>query len=1497
MLYSAVVLIVLLCGAAVFTQTDAFKNTLRASLYRIVENSLNASVYIGDIHGNVITGFRIDTVAVYVNNAPFVESGSIAINYDPFPLWDKKVNVVSLEMNNPSVTIIKFADSTWNVDRLVKKKAEPDSTPSAWKIIAKHLVIRNARFRLIDSTALADVHDDSLSARSFAYSNLDLRSVNVDLSGSYSEREQFVAIHNISFESPREKFHLDKFSAQLVHTPVLAAVTSLLLQTPYSHVELSASASGIDVFDIHDLRELQLIPVEAKIVSSTVASRDIQTFLPSLMFLNGTVFLDAQAKGRFSSIDVTKLDCSFNQSALHLRGNVSNLHRPRELFIHGESQKSVIHPADVPQLMPYFSIPDFSDAGTALLDCTFHGKPLDFHATGSLETPEGILGVDGVMNLTGDVMTYAGTATGKHVNLKAIFGQPDLRSRLNFSARIEGEGTSINELRTKLEVTADSSMIRDVPVTHFTGSFVAGDEIIRGECALLSPKGILGVQGALDFTQPAGPAYRLSGTVRALDLAAVLKDPYYGSAVSFSFTADADRFSFLEANANLRLTFLPSAFGAYMFDSAKVTAETRQTDGGNSMNVTSPIADVSLKGDFTLDAVVEAVKAHAIGIRDAYREQRRLFGYTYGDSTDAALPAGVRTVSHRSAPFHIAYSATLKDLKALSIFFNAAPMTAFGTLEGTIAGDADTLSAEGKILLGKGTYAAAETPVAARELSLMYSLTHMKRDSIFTQQSPMKAYIHFFAKDFRIGSTYLHSPSIQLNLQGRHGTLAVGGDIDTTISISSSGTVELVQPAHYISLSSLHFRYHGFDLHNERPVNISINDKGIKLDSSLFIHGESRLVAYGSLDLGSRVTGAAFLTNFAFSDIRHFSSSPRFRANAALFGGAWDADLFLGGTLRSPKIYSSFRGYDIAYRETQFGTVAAKIEYADRRGDVSCRISHETPSGAQQDLDLHGAIPLDLAFIGAENRTGLEGMDVLLTTDNIQMSLFDPFIPEISNVRGILKSSIRLTGSLKAPRFEGNADLRTGSFRLLNNGMTYQAEGKLKFDSTRVTLNEFTLRNIPGDYDGGGAAVDGYVVMKGFAPEEYHLRGRGELMVMQERIRTENRSFFGNLIASTGGDGMHFEGTYDHSRLAGVILVRQANLNFPPTAQQSASSSHIGSVVTVDDTSRISADSTLALEFLNDLERTFAKAPGFESTFMDGLEYDLEMQTQGNVSVRMIFNANPAAYEELYAELNGRLTLIKEGQTVRLTGTIRVADQSSYTWYKKFSASGSLIFTGPPDNPSLDITAKYEGTHRPYLTAPKDVKDERVVVTMKITGVRLRPDPIKFTITRIDDAGKETEVTDDVQNNAVSFLLTSSPGLPGKFRDELNTQDQNSIASQVGDVFIGSVSGLLSSAIVDFVQRNKIPFVKKAELRPMSIGASSQPGVDMRLSGEVLDAYFNIGGRISNIDNMNVSVQFPLGNKARRNFILEVERKVEDFGLNTNLNYMYAARLYYRFIF
>ena len=171
-----------------------------------------------------------------------------------FPLWNKHIALGSIEIEHPSVSLIRFADGTWNVDRLAKKKSEPDSLPSPWVVAVKNLRINNGHFRLIDSTAQSN-HDlpDSIARRTFNFSNLDIEKLNVELSATISEQQQSASIKNISFVTSREGFTLAHFSGDLRHTAANSEVKNLLIVTPRSRIEFSAKISSVDALKIHDI--------------------------------------------------------------------------------------------------------------------------------------------------------------------------------------------------------------------------------------------------------------------------------------------------------------------------------------------------------------------------------------------------------------------------------------------------------------------------------------------------------------------------------------------------------------------------------------------------------------------------------------------------------------------------------------------------------------------------------------------------------------------------------------------------------------------------------------------------------------------------------------------------------------------------------------------------------------------------------------------------------------------------------------------------------------------------------------------------------------------------------------------------------------------------------------------------------------------------------------------------------------------------------------------
>ena len=1510
--YLSVSVLLLLVAAAGFTQTTLFRQSLRSTLYKLVASNLNASVYIGEIHGNLITGISIDTLAMYVNNASFVEARNLSVRYDPLPLWGKRVAVASVEIVDPSITLIRFSDSTWNIDRLSKKKAESDTLPSEWSVDVSSLRLKNAHFRLIDSTSTARAEQpDSTGRRTFVFSDLDIRKLNVELSGSIAGKEQSVSVKNISFESPREGFSLSKFSADFRHTPSKTELRNLLASTPRSHIELSAKVTGVDAFKVKDLAPLQFVSTECAFTSTTIASDDLQRFLPSLGFLKGSVKLDCAVEGQFGNLLVKKLQASFNHSTIILAGTVSNLHRPKDLTLNVESKGTLIAPSDVPAILPYFHIPDYGSAGPLALDFHYVGRPLDFQVQAHASLPSGILTVDGALDLTGEVMKYRGVFGGKGVDVGRILSAPSLRSHLDFSGSVEGQGTSIDNFDSKLTVDLDSSQFAGIPVSQLRTTIVAAHNALSINANGRFQRGEVTFTSALSYSNPGGPSYSVTGVVSQFDLATFFHDEHYSSECSFTFDARGKNFLNETMTGDLRLAFSPSKFLSYAFDTAQAEIHVRfDSLGHRTVRIASPVADGSLEGTFTFGGLAGMIRSHVGGFRNAYEIQRAVFDSTFIASPVDTVSAADTARVHPSEKSDIHYSFQLKNLEPLAIFLGTPLFNATGSVEGVLQGNEDSLSAEGSVAIRSGKFSLKNDIVLVEGCSLSYDFRHMTHDSLLAEMNGPTMSMRLSAANVFVGSSYFRNAAVDFLFHNRKATYAVKAEKDSTIRLIVDGRAAISPQEYQFTFDNFSLRYQGYELNNVNQFFARLNSAGFAIDSTSFIHQDELLTLGGSVNYGGDINAFVRLHNFTLSNIHYFGGSPDFRSSALLFGGTVDVRGVVSGAMADPVIVGRLSATNVSFRGTEFGFISGTANYANKNAAISIQLSHGLQGGGETELSCTGSIPMDLAFSHVEHRLGLPGMEMELKANGFNISIIDPFIAEVDEMKGTLDGSIHCTGSLESPLFDGSMEFQNGEFLFPMNSMRYQAVGKIELKENRLSLSALSIKNLYEDFSSGKMDFGGYIALRGFVPDQYHLSAKGELMVLQKTSLNSNQGVYGDVTASTGPDGLLFDGTYASSRLTGTIFLKQASLTFPPT-RQSANlySTRFVNEMIVDDTSKQVPESFLGPNLLSLFRPKGDQRSGNETSFLDGLGYDLVIQTQGIVQVRMVFNA--ATGEELFADLNGKLTLSKEGSNVRLTGTINVSEKSSYKFYKQFDASGTLTFTGRPDNPQLDIKATYRGTHvKVDLTAPKgqDVaqketapaQTEKVLVSLAITGTRYDP-KIKIGLSIIDDNGNETERSGDVESDAISFLLTSTPSQSGKFREDLTNLDKQSIANSIGGPVGGSlISGfansLLSGMMLDFLRANNINAVSNVEIQ-----YSGGPP-DLRISGAVGDAYWTFGGKVFNdINNANISLQWSLGSIVQsdrlRNFMFEVNRKTDAFETSDFRRPTNGARIYYKFVF
>lgn len=1493
-LYTILSVLLTAGGLALFTQTPMFRETLRSTLYTFLEAEVNADIYIGEINGNLITGLTVDTVMMYVDGAPFVEAGTLSIKYDLLDLLNDRISVDTLTIENPSVHLIRWKNGEWNVNRLAKTPPSGDTTESPLIVTAGKLRIVNAQFTLIDSTGLYDsVLTDRNGRRSVNYNDLQLERVNIEMSGRYSAAELSVRLNHVSFIAARERFALLKLTADVMRTKDSSAVRNLSITTPSSTADLTARISGVDVFDVSSVEQLRTAEVTLTVSPSTILASDVQAFLPSLDFLKGSVTLSGEMEGNFENLSVRSLNAAFGSSTVSLSGTISNIHKPEELRLNVVSDRSTVEPGDLPELMPYFQIPDYTNLGPLTIDLQFVGKPLDFLAIAKVRSSAGTVSVDGQMIITEENIHYKGILAGDDVKLEKVFASDDFISRLNTKIFIEGSGTSLATLNTEARIDIDSSMFRNIPIAASTLRITARERSVETDLSLRSPDGSVTAKAYADFADDSLPVYYLSAAVRGLDLAPIVRDEHFRSNLSFDLERTGAGLTLFDNPSETTIDFGQSTFQGMPFDSAGVIVQwLKDSTRNDRVIVRSPVVDGTLQGRFTFHGLVDAVTSHLDGFGKLYANQRRIVDSSFAALVDST--AGDIADSSALQPASIAYDLTMKNLVPLSVVFDFPRLELIGTAKGVLNGG----SSSGSIAVSHGLYADTSSPISLKQVRLEYDAKSMLPERLADVRDSLELTVKLRGDEIGIDNTALRLTSVDLAYAKRHGRFAVASDVDSMLTFSASGAVEVTDLRDNVRFEDLYAKYQGIDLRSAGPFDLTVSSTGVHVDSARLVRRDEDFFLTGNVDFQGNIKAEANIRNFDLSDIFFINTSPSYREQAMELGGKIDLTARVTGTAASPVIIAQLEGDDISYRNSTFGDLTAALKYAKRKAGIKVELAEPDSVRVPQSFSMEGIVPIDLTFLPVDERLDFDGMDLNVTAGNLSASIFDIFVPEIDQMQGRITGSVGITGSLVKPKQIGAFTIDSGSFRLEMNGIRYRVGGTIALDSGKILFPQFTIRNMENDYTDGVVNVGGYILQDGFAPAEYHLTANGELLVLNNRSLTANQSFFGRLIGQTGPNGLRFEGTFERSRIVGNIFVQDAFMTFPPSQKTvSASGMRFDDILFIDDTTVAVEDPALAAPdpVTSPAFPVAADVKKSERTFLDGFGYELGIETRNNVRVQMIFNANAGAYEELVAELNGKMVLKKDEAGQQLIGTINVGDGSNYKYYKEFKATGSLTFVGDPQNPQLNILAKYRGSHLKNLEDP--TSEEGVVVSLEITGNRANP-KIKIGLATVDPNdpnNRETPRQGDVENDAIAFLLTSSQNEPGLFREELTSVDRNKLGAQLNEAISGTfVNNLLSGLVNDFIEKNNIPFVKRVEVRNvMALDAD----INTRL--EVSTAVINIGGKVfTDVNNTNVSVQLPVLGRQNRNFIFEVEKKTENADYTSaQAKTTLGARLFYRFTF
>ncbi|MBI4548813.1 MAG: translocation/assembly module TamB domain-containing protein [Ignavibacteriae bacterium] len=1499
--YAGGFLVIALIILAGISQTSFFRDRLRAILSSALSNNINGSLYLGKITGNLITGFTIDSIALYNENDLFLSTATVTFRYDPLTIPQKTFTIQSIALERPTIHFLRWQNGEWNISKLFKPSEDTTRSEFDWTIRLHGIELNHGTVTLIDFTEKPPLDEIESSGTSLNYHNFTINDLNVKLNATFEPKNIAVNINHASFYMAQPRFELTHLEAEISANEQRLIANNVVIQTTKSYVEFDAAMDGLNIFNGISLAEMQSDSTKFRCTAKKIDFAELKTFIPALDFLEGSAFVDLEAVGEFGNLNILRLKAQTYESTLHLSGYIRNLHQPSDLRLNIVVGDARIHPADISLLLPRFGIPKFIGVEQATFSAEYSGHPLDFKARTLLQGDFGEITVNGSMNLHPELPTYDLTFTTNSLQLGPWFEKDNFKTRLFTHGVLKGEGFSIDSMFATLTMTIDTSSVQKIVLNSSSLSVRATPQRLELTTVLQSRDMKADIIAHYDVSTPEVPRFDGDISLTSVDLSKVLGDTSYRSNLTLRAILDGSGSTIDDISIDSKISLFPSTFRHHVLAEQDIKFLLEQHDLNNKqLSLHSSIANVDIIGKFDIDLVADALARQATNLIATIKKHASP-PETAG-VVDNVIPLATRWHTSAQRQMDFTFNLNLKNLEPIASLIGTEQFNASGIVKGRISGTDENLSLTCEAALDELYIGTSAKGVFLEKTFLDVEADSLSYDHTLEQ---LAAIMKLSIGSGLINVTKFDSTEVNVTYANLQGKVALRGTFDSLYTITMAGNISIQPNTYAFDFEEFTFSSDKYTWHNDQDIQLRLNYEGIRAMHATMKRYNESVSLIGVLHHTGEVDFHGVIKQYDLEGVNLWIGSSDLARPGRGFDGKFNAELELSGSLTSPRFRFTMVSESTYFRQTRIGNVNAIIIYQDETASIDMNVIAD-PNNQKPDLIVKGTLPMNLAFSGVTEQFLDQSQSLRIVSEGFDIGVLDPIFVDLNNLRGSMLCDVSITGTPRNPEYHGTLTLSDVHFIFLPNNIVYIVSGTLTPAKNKLLLTNVFVHNNPEDGLVGKSRFTGSVTIKDFRIESFDITAVGELLVMSDATRKVKPTFYGTLLTETDPEGINFRGTLSEPYLSGKLYVKKANLIFPPTKVSETQSANFAlNYAVVEDTSqKVEGDTTsfqrvYAGPKLNNESFAPPLVEG-ESFFLDRLRYNLTIETRGTTAIRMIFT--PSTNEELYAELDGKVNAVNQEGTPLIYGQISVLPRSYYNFIKRFDASGVLRYVGPWDNPELDIDAAYEGYHQLYkqpatvtTSSGQEQKSsyEKVIVVLDITGTRYEPRLTMSMKVQPDPNSDPVDWSGDVQSDAISFILTN------KFRDELTAEERGDIASNFGAAGVSGITSTLLSGIFSDFLRKEFPFIRSAEITYQ--GGSFQESADLRLSGEAFKGYWRFGGRIFNsIGNANVSYLLNLGDVLNatsiRNLFLEFERKVEgsEFLEDKTIN---GARLYYRFSF
>ncbi|MFU8859579.1 MAG: translocation/assembly module TamB domain-containing protein [Cyclonatronaceae bacterium] len=1298
------------------------KNQIESAASTQLQGSLSIGAVEGDLWNHLLmTGIRLqgESVADVAGGAAtnILVADTLQIRYSLGALFRKTVKIDELRIVNPVISLREYADSTWNVERLLPP-GEPDEDPTSEKLPVK---LEFDLIELINGLVLAE------SARLFPDTTLRVNEIHLRLNGMYDGDRYDAQLSHLSMQVHESRLEEPiRFETGFSADENTLTLDKLVIATGRTVIE----GTGSTTTDGDD------ITVDIK--SLPVSWRDIRAFAKEAPIAEDIRF------GLHVSGNLEQLRVGLTATATGL-GHLA-LHADLALTEHQNltGAELLIESFDGPQLT---GVPDLPYIER--LHLTVNGNlPFAAYEEASLEFSTEITGVKinpwtidetgirgsldgGFLSATAGIRTDRQSITSE-VSLAGIFGESpawnmdiafesidpgywagddSLTGDLSGTISLKGTGFAPSDVPWNYEIRLPEATISGYEIRSFTLDGTIDRSIAASRMGLDIAGGTVSLNGEYGWSFE-NPEYELVLTVQKLDL---------------SRLPGLDDFP---SDLNLRLT--GSGRG--------IDPETLSLDASLAFE-TSIIKSIRIE---TLEAPV-SVKAGFIHIDRAELDTDLAEGYLFARQhiSDFVHPQNL-----------IEFDLQLRDTGLLSNFIDADVILARGGITGSyhytdnlpqINADLDLRDVRFDTLTAN---ALTGSIIAVIGDSTSYSLNLEINEPAVGETSLQNFTLQ--TDGSLVGDTVVGTISLELladtrsslKTSGDYRASAVSALVDiSTLTLSDPDrSLDLQQPFRFsyvnerarldsLRLESadgasllLFFEQYGASefrgTFRGRDVNLGylqssilgqqlfagIYDGNLHLDVSengLFVHIDALVsnFEYNRLGLDSisvnvdideeRLDAGLRITDATGELVTARISTPFITSDPMTFKDAFFDEPVSGSFRFNDTPLSRFSGFLSFYDlEELSGTIGARSELSGRAGLpvldgsvylydsrisnveidsslVTWEYNHEEgflgfngfiKSLGQRTAEIDGTIPfmLDLNQVSLVDPGADDKISVRMNTDEFNIAAFNEFLNPAS-LRN-LRGRLNSEIDIRGTISEPviSADIR------LNNGAVVLIENNVALTNIRTEMSfrdgMLTIDRMSAE-SAGNFALSGTIAFNGLEPGEMELRANAR------NFRVYNTRDLNALITTN----TRLTGDVRSPKLSGELKIERGHIYLDNFGER-----------TLED---------VVLE--DEEEETDLFADIFDATT---IEYTLEMDRR--------FWVRNRSRPEMALELQGNLDVVKyPGEDIQLFGTMGTSQGFAQQLGKRFDLErGDIRFSGPADNPELNIRTVYQ------LRKPEEIK-------------------------------------------------------------------------------------------------------------------------------------------------------------------------------------------------